>query len=252
MNNTPVPAVSEIRRRYPRFQAAWALFRRELSAYFQTPIAYVFGVVFLALTAVLFFSVFFLFEQVEMRQFFRNLPILLAVLMPALSMRLIAEERRRGTYEVLATLPLRTADIIGSKFLAVWITGLFLLLPTLCFVITVSSFGVLDPGPVLGGYFGAALLAAAFAAVGVFSSSASRNETVALILGLVITLFLTILDGFLVLMPPFILPVAQYLSIGYHFSGFSRGIVDSRSIIYLVSVTVFFLVLADRQLARQR
>jgi len=119
-------------------------------------------------------------------------------MMPALSMRLIAEERRRGTYELLVTLPLRNVDIVIAKFLAVWITGLFLLAPTLVFVVTVRSFGPLDLGPVTGGYFGTILLVAVYAAIGLFTSTIARNETVALVTGLVLSLFFVLLDSFLI------------------------------------------------------
>ena len=235
-----------------RTRATAALFRRELSSFFQTPVAYVVGIVFLAVTATLFFSVFFLFDRAEMRQFFGSLPVLLALLMPALAMRLVAEERRRGTWEVLSTLPVRNTDVVIAKFLAVWVTGLFLLLPTVIFAVTVAGFGRLDPGPVIGGYLGAALLAAAYGAVGVFASSVARNETVALILGLVIALGLSLLNSFLVLLPAAIVPVVEYLSVGYHFSNFSRGLVDTRSVIYLVTLTVAFLMFARQRLDQLR
>ena len=235
-----------------RTRATAALFRRELSSFFQTPVAYVVGIVFLAVTATLFFSVFFLFDRAEMRQFFGSLPVLLALLMPALAMRLVAEERRRGTWEVLSTLPVRNTDVVIAKFLAVWVTGLFLLLPTVIFAVTVAGFGRLDPGPVIGGYLGAALLAAAYGAVGGFASSVARNETVALILGLVIALGLSLLNSFLVLLPAAIVPVVEYLSVGYHFSNFSRGLVDTRSVIYLVTLTVAFLMFARQRLDQLR
>jgi ABC-2 type transport system permease protein len=235
-----------------RFNSFMALLRRELSSYFQTPVAYVVGIVFLGIVSVRFFSVFFLFDRVEMRQFFASLPLLLALLMPALSMKLVAEERRRGTYELLATLPLNNREIILAKFFALWITGLFILLPTSVFVITVKSFGPLDFGPVAGGYLGTVLLLAVYGAAGLFSSAAARNETIALILGLVITLSLALLNSFLILMPTAIVPLVDFIGIGSHFSGFAQGVIDSRSLVYLLSLTVFFLVLAERQLTRDR
>jgi len=225
-----------------RFRAGWALFRKELSSYFQTPVAYIAGAIFLGVTASLFFSVFFLFDRVELRQFFNTLPLLLAILIPALSMRLIAEERRRGTWEILTTLPVRNIEIVLAKFFAVWVTGLFLLLPTLFFVFTVSSMGSLDPGPVAGGYVGAVLLSAVYSAIGIFASSVSRNETTALIAGLVLCLLFALLNSFLVLFPAPLVPLLEYLSIGYHFANFSQGIVDSRSIVYFLSMTAGFLM----------
>ncbi|MFW5695457.1 MAG: ABC transporter permease [Alkalispirochaeta sp.] len=245
----PSAVRSRVRR---KIRGAWALFRRELSSFFQTPVAYVVGVVFLAVTATLFFSVFFLFDRAEMRQFFGLLPLLLALLMPALAMRVVAEERRRGTWEVLATLPIGNGEVVVAKFAAVLVTGLFVMLPTVIFVGTVSSFGPLDMGPVAGGYLGAVLLTAVYSAVGVFASSVARNETVALILGLVIALGLALMEGFLVLIPAAAVSLVEYLSLGYHFSGFTRGVIDSRSVVYLLTVATAFLLLARYRLDRIR
>jgi ABC-2 type transport system permease protein len=235
-----------------RFRAGRALFRKELASYFQTPVAYIVGAVFLAVTSSLFFSVFFLFDRVEMRQFFSILPILLALLMPALSMRLIAEEKRRGTWEILTTLPMKNTEILLAKFFSVWVTGLFLLLPTLIFTFTVSTMGELDPGPVAGGYLGAVLLIAAYSAAGVFASSITQNETTALIVGLVITLFLALLNSFIILIPAPLVPLFEFLSISIHFNGFSQGIIDSRSVVYLLSLTAGFLMTALYHLNRGR
>lgn len=230
----------------------YALFRRELAAYFQTPVAYVVAVIFLVATSLIFFSVFFLYDRAELRQFFSVLPLLLGVVVPALSMRLIAEERRRGTYEILATLPLRTVDILGGKFMAVWTTSIFLLVPTLFYAVTVGSIGPLELGPVVGGYLGAILLAGAYSAVGVFASSISRSEIVALVVALLITLSLAFVESFVVLMPPGVAGLVQFLSASYHFNGFARGVVDSRSVIYLLSLTLFFLMLSHRALTVRR
>ncbi len=235
-----------------RLRAARALFRKELSSYFQTPVAYIVGAVFLGATASLFFSVFFLYDRVEMRQFFSTLPILLALLMPALSMRLIAEEKRRGTWEILTTLPVRNLEIVLAKFTAVWVTGLFLLAPTLFFTFTIGTMGPLDPGPVAGGYLGAVLLTAAYSAIGLFASSLTRNETTALITGLVLCLLFALLNVFLVLIPAPLVPLFEYLSIGYHFSSFSQGIVDSRSVVYFVSLTAGFLMFSLYRLNTNR
>lgn len=235
-----------------RGNGMYALFRRELAAYFQTPVAYVVAVVFLVAASLLFFSVFFLYDRAELRQFFSFLPLMLAVVIPALSMRLIAEERRRGTYEILATLPLRTVDILLGKFFAVWATALFLLLPTLFYAVTVGTIGRLDPGPVIGGYVGAILLAGTYSSIGVFASSVSRSEIVALVIALLISLVLAFVESFLVLMPAAIADLVQFLSATYHFNGFARGVVDSRSVVYLLSLSVFFLMLSHRALAGRR
>ncbi|POR02009.1 ABC transporter [Alkalispirochaeta sphaeroplastigenens] len=229
-----------------------ALLRRELAGYFQSPVAYVVGVVFLGASAALFFSTFFLVQRLEMRQFFSLLPLLLALLMPALAMRLIAEERRRGTWEVLATLPVGTARIVAAKFGALWLTGAALLVPTLFFALSLRLLGPLDPGPVAGGYLGALLLAGAYGAVGLWASAVARTETVALVTGTVVTLVLSLVEFFLVLLPGGLVPVVQYLGTTYHFSGFTRGVIDSRSLVYFFSLTLFFLVLAHHRLVQER
>ncbi|SIQ33015.1 ABC-2 type transport system permease protein [Alkalispirochaeta americana] len=229
-----------------------ALLRRELAGYFQSPVAYVVAVVFLGASAALFFSTFFLVQRLEMRQFFSLLPLLLALLMPALAMRLVAEERRRGTWEVLATLPVGMVRIVAAKFCALWITGAALLVPTLVFVFSVQLLGRLDPGPVIGGYLGAVLLAGVYGAVGLWASAISRTETVALVTGSVVTLVLALAEFFLVLLPGGVVPVVQYAGTTYHFSGFTRGVVDSRSLVYFFSLILFFLVLAHHRLVRER
>ena len=210
------------------------------------------AVIFLSVSAVLFFSVVFLFGRAELRQFFSSLPLFLALVMPALSMRLIAEEQRRGTYEILVTLPVKTSDVIIAKFFGVWIVGMTMVLPTLLFALSINIIGKLDWGPVVGGYFGTALLIAAYSAVGVFASSLARSETVALILGLLFCLFFALIESFLILLPGGIVTAAEFLSASNHFSNFAQGLLDSRSIIYFISVSVLFLFMANQRLRNMR
>lgn len=235
-----------------RLRATRALIGRELQGYFQTPVAYVVSAIFLVASALLFFSVLFLYDRADLRQFFGNLPLLLALFVPALAMRLIAEEKRRGTYEILATLPLGTAEVVIGKFVAVWITTLFMIAPTLLFALSVSALGRLDWGPVLGGYLGAILLAGAYGAIGVLASSLARSETVALVIALAISITLTLLETFLLLVPAPLTDVVQWFATTYHFSGFTRGVVDSRSILYFASVIVVALSLAEWRLRGER
>ncbi len=229
-----------------------ALIRRDLAGYFQSPVAYVLGVIFLIVTGGLFFSTFFLFDRVELRGFFSLLPVLLGILVPALAMRLIAEERRRGTWEVLQTLPLTTVHIVVGKFIALWVTALFLLAPTVLFALSVSMMGRLDGGPVVGGYVGAVLLAGAYSAVGLFASAIARSETVALVVALVISLVLVLLGNLLILIPTPLVPLMEYLSVTYHFAAFTRGVIDSRSVVYFGSVIALFLILTTYRLDRER
>ncbi len=148
------------------------IFRREFKVYFISPIAYVVIAVFLILTGWLFFSTFFLYNQAQMRDFFSLLPIIFSFMIPAVTMRLFSEEFNTGSYEIIATLPLKFTDIIAGKFLAAVAFVSVALVPTLSYAIFISFLGDLDWGPVIGGYIGAVLLGGAFSAVGIFASAA--------------------------------------------------------------------------------
>ena len=217
-------------------QQAYHIFRRELRSFFVTPIAYIVIAIFLLVTGWFFFSTFFLYNQASLRSFFGLLPITFAFVIPALTMRLFAEELNVGSYETLLTLPVSFNDIIIGKFLASVCFVAALLIPTLAYPITVSLLGTLDWGPVLGGYFGALLLGASFAAIGLFSSSLTRNQIVAFIVGVVICFSLALIDKMLFFFPRSIISVLSYLGADFHFQNIAKGIFDTRDILYFASV----------------
>lgn len=225
-----------------------ALYRRELSGFFQTPVAYVAAAIFAAANAAVFFAVFFLFDRAELRQFFAWLPLWLAFFMSPLAMRLVAEERRRGTIEILTTLPIGSGGIVAAKFFAAWTTGLFLLAPTVLLPLAVRAFGPLDPGPVVSGYLGAVLLTGLYAAVGLLSSTVARHEAVALILALLFSLALAAVQGLLVLLPGGVVDLVQFVGTSFHMGLFARGQIDLRSIVYLSSLTFVLLYAARMRL----
>ena len=167
-------------------QQSLHILSKELKDYFISPIAYIVISIFLVVTGWFFFSTFFLYNQAELRNFFTLLPITFAFVIPAVTMRLFSEEFNVGSYEILLTLPVSFKDIILGKFLAAVLFMAAALLPTLSYPICVSTLGELDWGPVMGGYMGAILLAAAYAAIGLFASSLTRNQIVAFIVGTVI------------------------------------------------------------------
>ncbi len=217
-------------------QQSLHILRKELKDYFISPIAYIVISIFLVVTGWFFFSTFFLYNQAEIRNFFNLLPITFAFVIPAVTMRLFSEELNVGSYEILLTLPVSFKDIILGKFLAAVLFMTAALLPTLSYPICVSTLGELDWGPVIGGYMGAILLAAAYAAIGLFTSSLTRNQIVAFIVGTVICFSLTLIHAMLYFFPVPLLGVISYLGASSHFNNIAKGVIDSRDIIYFLSV----------------
>jgi len=212
------------------------IFQKEFKDFFLSPIAYIVIAIFLLITGWFFFTTFFLFNQAELRGFFSLLPITLAFVIPAVTMRLFSEELNIGSYETLLTLPVTALDIILGKFLAASAFMAAMLLPTLSYPIFISFIGDLDWGPVIGGYIGAILLGSAYCAIGLFASSVTRNQIIAFIIGLLICFCLTMIDQMLFFFPQMLVGVVNQLGAGFHFQNISRGIVDSRDLLYFLSV----------------
>jgi len=224
--------------------------RRELIGYFATPVAYVFLVIFLVLNGIFTFYLGNFYERgfADLDPFFRFHPWLYLFLVPAISMRLWAEERRSGTIELLFTLPLTTAQAVLGKFLAAWLfIGLALVL-TLPMWITVNYLGDPDNGVILAAYFGSWLMAGGFLAIGSCMSALTRNQVVAFILSVVVC-FLFLLSGLPMVMnlfnawaPQVVLDGIASLSFLKHFADISKGVIDIRDLVYFVLVTGFWLL----------
>jgi len=212
------------------------IFRKEFSAYFISPIAYIVISIFLLVTGWLFFTTFFLFNQANLRTFYTLLPVVFAFVIPAITMRLISEELNIGSDEILFTMPVTYGDVIIGKFLASVALIMAMLIPTLAYPLTVSFIGQLDWGPVVGGYVGAVFMGAAFSAVGLFASALTRNQIIAFIIGLAICFTLTLIDKMLFFLPQSLLGVFSYLGADFHFQNIAKGIIDSRDILYFISV----------------
>jgi len=213
------------------------IFEKEIRVYFVSPIAYIVISVFLLVVGWFFFTTFFLFSQANLRNFFSLLPITFSFVVPAITMRLFSEELNVGSYEILLTMPVTFREVVLGKFLAAVAFLIAMLTPTLTYPITVTLLGQLDWGPVFGGYMGAVLLGAAFAAVGLFASSLTRNQIIAFIIGLAICFILTLIDKMLFFLPQSLLGFLQYIGAEYHFQNISKGIIDSRDILYFLSVS---------------
>ena len=225
----------------------WILARKELSAYFGSPMALIFVGAFLVFTLLAFFWVdtFFVRNIADVRPMFRWMPVLLLFLVASLTMRLWSEEQRAGTLEVLLTLPIRRVELVLGKFLAVMLLVALALALTLFLPITVSIVGNLDWGPVVGGYLAALLLASAYAAIGLFVSSRTDNQIVSLIVtvllgGLFYVLGTTGVTGFV---GDTLGEILRAIGTGSRFESIERGVIDLRDLIYYLSLAVAFLTL---------
>jgi len=230
-------------------KAIWTITKRELGAYFTSPVAYVFLVIFLLLTGFFTFTAGSFFERGEasLAAFFGWHPWLFLVLVPAVGMRVWAEERRSGTIELLLTMPIAPWQAILAKFLASWAFLAAALALTFPAVITVNLLGSPDNGIIAAGYLGSLLLAGAYLAVTCMTSAMTRNQVVALILSVVICLFL-ILAGFNPVTDlltrwasPALVDTVAAFSVVTHFDGFQRGVVDARDLLFFLSLIGFAL-----------
>lgn len=227
----------------------WIIFKRELSAYFITPVAYVFIVIFLFLTGIFTFYLGGFFErgQADLQPFFGFHPWLYLFLIPAISMRLWSEERRGGTIELLLTLPITMGQAVLGKFLAAWAFTAIALALTFPVWITVNYLGEPDNGVIVAGYLGSLLMAGGFLAIGSFISSITKNQVIAFVISVVVSL-LFVLAGFEVVTnffaawaPAAVVENISNLSILANFQGIGRGVVEARNIIYFLSMIVVFL-----------
>ncbi|MCB9794510.1 MAG: ABC transporter permease [Alphaproteobacteria bacterium] len=231
-----------------------AIFRRELSGYFDSPLAYIVIPTFLGLVGLfsLFFNDLFATGLATVRTVMFWSAMFLLLLVPALTMRLFAEEKRTGSLELLATLPLGEAELVLGKYLAALTLILVALGLTFTYPLTVAQLGTLDWGPVIGGYLGLALAAAAYTAIGTAASSLTSNQVVAFLIALGLCLVPYVMGFFLHRVPGAFVPVVQYLSFDYHFNGLARGVIDTRNLVFFGGVIGLFLHVAVFALEQRR
>ena len=230
------------------------IFKRELRSYFNSPVAYVGSVVFLAILGWFFSNNLFINNVASLYIVFDSplVKILFLVIAPAITMRLLAEEKKSGTLELLTTKPVKDAEIILGKFFAAWVVLGAALLPTLLYVITMAILGTLDWGAVLSGYIGLMLMGGVFVALGVLASSLTENQIVAFILGFIFAFALFMLDKVLPYLPSFLASTLEFLGVDFHYSSIARGVIDSRNLIYFASVLGFSLLMATVSLERRK
>lgn len=221
------------------------LLKNELKNYFNSASAYVVLVVFLLITGWFFASPLFLIGQAELRSLFSVIPWIFLLFIPAITMGSIAKEKTMGTFETLTTLPLKESQIIMGKFWAALLLTCIGILFTLVHFATIVLLGSnIDYGAILCGYLGLILIGAVYSSIGIFTSSLTNNQIVAFIISFLFIFFFVILEFILIFIPAPLVEVFQYLSIGYHFSNIARGVIDTRNIIYFLSLIILFLRLA--------
>jgi ABC-2 type transport system permease protein len=227
----------------------WTIAKRELNGYFASPVAYVFIVIFLLLNGFFTFMLGGFFEVGEASlsySFFRWHPWLYLFLVPAAGMRLWAEERRLGTMELLLTMPITAWQAIVGKFLASWLFLIIALVLTFPILITLAYLGAPDWGAIVTGYIGSALLAGAYLAITCLTSALTRNQVISFILSVVICFFLILcgwepITQLIVNTAPKLVNFVASFSVMPHFLGFQRGVIDSRDLLFFLSVIGFAL-----------
>jgi ABC-2 type transport system permease protein len=217
------------------------IIKKELNGYFNSPIAYIILIVFVGLSGWFFAQDLFLGGEADITGFVNITPILFLLLIPGICMRLIAEERTRGTIETLATLPLKDTEVIIGKWLSAFILILIGLCATLIFPLITIFLGNPDPGVIFTSYIGVILFALFFTAIGIFASALATSQIVAFVIGIFISFFFFILGKILFALPTSIVPILNYLSIDYHLNNIIRGIIDTRDIIYFLSLSFAFV-----------
>lgn len=228
------------------------VFRREIRSYFNSPVAYVVMIVFLSIVGWFFASNLFLQNLATMRVVFDLVPLVFLFFVPAITMRLLAEEKKSGTLELLITKPVSDLEIVLGKFLAGWALVAATLVPTIIFLISLMILGSPDLGPVIAGYAGLVLMGGVYVAIGLFASSLTENQIVAFIVGFLLIFILYMLDKVLIYVPGALASTFEFLAIDTHFSNIARGVIDSRDVIYFASLLGFSLMLATVSLERRK
>jgi ABC-2 type transport system permease protein len=219
---------------------------KELKSYFNSAIAYIVIIVFLIIAGILFSISFFPNNIASLRDFFGNFfiqLILFVVFVPAITMRSFSEEKKQGTLELLLTKPVQDYELILGKYFAAFLLVCITLIPTLLYFIAVLYLGPLAFYEVISGYIGLLLMAAMYIGIGIFVSSLTENQIVAFIVSVLIALFFFLVGKFLIILPLPLISFFEFFTTDYHFNNIMRGVIDSRDIIYYLSMTFFTVFL---------
>jgi len=234
-------------------RTAQAIAWKEIQVYFGNPMAYIVGLIFLAVTG--FFFVLDLgspFPEASLTNFYQGATIILILLAPALTMRLLAEEQKLGTIELLLTSPVRDWEVIIGKYLASLVFLLSMVMLTLYYPLLLFFFADPDPGPIYSGYIGLILYGSAALSVGILTSTLTSNQIVAFVVSAGILLLLFFATTGADVVGGFWATLSNEIGMTSHFADFARGVIDTKHIIYFLSVTALFLFLSIRALESRR
>jgi len=228
------------------------LCRKEWRIVLDTPLGYVIAIAFLIVSGFFFESNLFLIGQADMRAWFSILSLLLMFFIPAMAMRMLADEKRSGTFELLATMPITTMSIVLGKYMALWTQVLVLLALTFLYPLTLSWLGNVDIGQVLASYLAAVLLASSYAAVSLYASALTRYEVVAYVLAFVMLLVLFLLSKAMPTFSPYVQNWLTLLSPLAHYQSMLRGLIRLSDVMFFLAMSGLFLTLTWFDLERRR
>jgi ABC-2 type transport system permease protein len=225
---------------------AWIIAKRELAAFFVSPIAYVVGAAFLFITGLFFYFTVAIDQVATLSQVFSVIAVMLLFIAPILTMRLLSEEAKSGTLELLLTSPIRDWEVVVGKFVAAFLFFLAMVVPTLYYLFLLVRFGNPDLPVTLAGYVGVILLGAMLLSFGVLTSAMSANQIIAAVLGVVLSLTFWMIGGLGLIFEGPLGEFFTYLAIQAHFGEFVIGLITTTNIVYFLSVTAAALFLATR------
>jgi ABC-2 type transport system permease protein len=233
-----------------------AVTRKELRSYFNSPLAYIVIVLFLAVTGWFFTTTIFPTGLVTMRGITENVIVHLVLLIfaAAISMRTFSEEKKSGTIELLLTKPLKDEDIVIGKFLSALLLVFFTFIPTIIYVISFKIFGLgsIDFGTILSSYLGLVLISALYISIGIFISSLTDNQVISFIISFLVILVLYLFNKILVFIPGPLVSTVEYLSSDYHFLNISKGVLDTKDLVYFFSGIFITLLLTKTSLESRK
>jgi len=226
--------------------SALTIARKEYTTALRSVSTYIIFTIFLVICGILFSMTVFRIGKAELRFLFELMHYAFLFYIPAITMGSLAKERSSGTLELLMTMPLRTGQIIMGKFISAFLMLLTVIICTLVFFGIIWWFGYgIDYGTILSGYLGILMAGAAYIAIGIFASSIQQDQVLAFIIAFIISAFFCLITVVLPLLPAAVAAVFQYISFSYHMASFYRGVLDSRDIIWFLSITYGFLLLAE-------
>ncbi|MBI5286540.1 MAG: ABC transporter permease subunit [Deltaproteobacteria bacterium] len=252
----------------------YLILKKELKSYFTSPIAYVVITIFLVITGYFFFNIFATFSTISfqatinpmlakqlhllnitesvVRPLFGNISVIMLLMMPLLTMRLFAEEKKSGTIELLLTYPITDMQVLSGKFFACLIVLAVMLVLSLLYPLLIMVFGQPEVGPIITGYIGLFLMGASFISIGIFASSLTENQIIAATVAFGVLLIFWVMGFSAGLSGPGLEKFISYISITDHLEGFAKGVVDTEDVIYYLLFTILFLFLTLRVLESKR